>query len=223
MTETTQGLGILNSAEVFTIPKEEAVEKFKEYGAAVKRSRSAADKLLAQTFKALSEGFGVININEAIMKGGVNQDTSLPFLAVSRADEPVVWFQRSGNRGCFFGANQQLTMRRNKAQQQARRQWEVPEGMLASWHALFAPGHVPNRPEGYWRPHRAPVPTIPPQFRPADAKSKYLIMWEVEKWEMVVPVDPMLLRPLAGGLAVVVAHWDLSPVERMVLGSLLGQ
>lgn len=223
MTTTTEGLGILKSADVVTMPKEEALEKFKQYEEAVKRSHSAADQLLAQTFKALSEGLGVININEAIGKAGWNNETSLPFLAVSRADESVVWFTRNrrDETGGRFGATQTMVEAPTAAAEKSRRLFQYPIGTMEPWESIMGAGT--RVPRGFWGTHRAPVPGIPPQFRPADAKSKYLIMWEVEKWEMVMPVDPMLLRPLAGGLAVVVAHWDLSPVERMVLGSLLGQ
>jgi len=223
MTTDTPGLGILNSADVFTMPKEEALEKFKEYEAALRRSHSEADKLMTQTFKALSEGLGVINIHKAIGKAGFNAETSLPFLAVSRADQPVVWFRRNSRdeTGGRFGATQRMMEFPTAAAEKSRRLFQYPIGTMETWESVMGSGV--RVPRGFWGLHRAPVPSIPPQFRPGDAKSKYLIMWEVEKWEMVVPVDPMLLRPLAGGLAVVFAHWDLTEIERMVLGSLLGQ
>jgi hypothetical protein len=79
-------------------------------------------------------------------------------------------------------------------------------------------------PSGYWDTHRAPAPVIPPQHRPTLPLSQHWLLWHVEEWKRVAPVDPMLILPFgANGLGVVVAHWDLTPVERMVMGALLGQ
>lgn len=213
----------LATAEVVTMPKDEALKAYNIYAQAVRRSRSAADRAIASAYKALSEGKGIINIAAAIKKAGIDNATSLPLLAIVRADEKLCYFRRVGvSTAGLYGATQQLAQRRNRNMQNARRQFEAPEGTFPSWHDMN-PGK--SSPRGFWDVHRAPVPPIPPAYRPADAYSKYMILWHVEKWEMVAPVDPMLLRPLTGGvgLAVVVAHWDLTPIERMVMGGLLGQ
>jgi hypothetical protein len=50
----------------------------------------------------------------------------------------------------------------------------------------------------------------------------------VEKWESLPkpqrpPGDPMLLKPLAQtGLYAVMAHWNLTDIEKMVLGAMYG-
>lgn len=43
------------------------------------------------------------------------------------------------------------------------------------------------------------------------------ILWEAE-WQAVPPKDPALLRHLGGDLYAVVAVWDLTELERAVLG-----
>jgi hypothetical protein len=217
----TEGLGILNSADVVTMPKEEALEKFKEYDAARKRSNLAADKLMAQTFKALGEGRGVLNVTQAMKKAGVHEATQLPKLAIMRADQQFVHMKRGSSGACFFSFSERYYLqRRVKGQMSARLQFCMPEGTLPSLNSSH-----PRYMDAFYHVHSAPLPAIPPSLRPADALSKYCILWEVEKWEKrEPPVDPMLLRPIGHtGLYVVVAHWDLTPVERMVLGALLGQ
>lgn len=83
---------------------------------------------------------------------------------------------------------------------------------------MFAAGVLPE-PFRRLRDLTAIVPIIPANLRPAKALHRYVILWEAD-WE-AVPVDPMLLRHLHGDLYVVLAVWDLTPVERAVLNGRL--
>lgn len=217
-----RNLNPLAIAEVITMPKEEALEKFKEYRDAVKRSRSAADRALAQAYGALSKGEGIINAFEAIKRGGVDSAFK-PRLAIMRADCEFVHFKRSfgdSTQGFFSFSERYYLSRRVKQAQNARLQFAVPPGTFKKHEAGYA-----TQPRDYWWILKAPLPMIPPSLRPADALSKYAILWEVDEWSAIAPpTDPMLLRPLGQtGLYVIVAHWDLTPLERMVMGGLLKQ
>lgn len=216
-------LSPLKGADVVTMPRDEALEKFREYSGAVRRSQFAADKLLARAYRALSEGHGIINVPQAMKKAGVHEVTGLPKLAIMRADYEFAYFERSPGTGAFFSFSERFYLgRRVRKAQAARQQFFFDAEVFPDVPSLAF--------EYRWRAWRAPLPLIPPQFRPADAPSKYCLLWEVapDGWTRVEkprpPHDPMLLRPLgATGLYVVLAHWDLTPVERMVLGSILGQ
>jgi hypothetical protein len=61
----------------------------------------------------------------------------------------------------------------------------------------------------------AVVPTIPPEHRPTRSLAGYQILFE-PVWEDV-PHDPFLTRHLYGSLFVIVAEWDLTEVEQMIL------
>lgn len=88
-----------------------------------------------------------------------------------------------------------------------------------------------GRPAGYQheslRPWRgswsAMVPIVPPKHRPAGASSldAYLVLWEVDAWVWRTnpkpPVDPALLRHVGGDIYAVLATWDLTPLEQLVL------
>jgi hypothetical protein len=63
---------------------------------------------------------------------------------------------------------------------------------------------------------RALVPLIPPQYRPKFKLLNYHILFEPE-WEEVPPKDPFLCKHLGGSLFAILAAWDLTEVERMVL------
>jgi hypothetical protein len=226
MQETSEGLNILNnltSGEVVTMDRQAAIEKFREYEAAVKRTHAKADEVMAETYRALKDGHGVIHLASALKKGGVHANGS-PKLAISRADETMCFFRRHNEGGGLYGATIKQARFNHQGSQAAYRQYRVPDQTFPNWSKLRITIGQPqaHQPSGWWDVCSAPVPRIPPKLRPADARSRYQILWEVAEWKLVAPVDPLLLRPLTHGLAVVVAHWDLSQVERMVMGALLG-
>lgn len=67
--------------------------------------------------------------------------------------------------------------------------------------------------------HEAMVPIIPLHLRPKRGLQNYHILWEAE-WERVPPKDPYLLRRIGkADLWLVVAHWDLTEVERAALST----
>ena len=69
----------------------------------------------------------------------------------------------------------------------------------------------------------AMVPIVPPRHRPrANTRlSEYHVLWEVDDWAWLEapkpPVDPALLKHLGGDIYAVVATWDLTDLERLVL------
>ena len=67
--------------------------------------------------------------------------------------------------------------------------------------------------------HEAQTPIIPMRLMPEYNLMNYFILWEVEKWtkfDMPKP-DPLLLKRITENLFVVLASWDLTELERMVI------
>lgn len=226
--EPTLAGPLTDAAEVVTLNKDEALEKFNEYKAALRISRSQHDRMMKAVYGALSEGLGVISPRAAIVKAGVEPINLHPKLAISRADRDTVFFKRDHwNDTAYFSSSERFFLSAsNKSAQAKRDQFAFHSGELP---------RVPDR--DLWdraRPlyHdivKATVPIIPPEHRPAvGSLSEYSILWEVEKWEALPrpqrpPGDPMLLKPLAQtGLYAVMAHWDLTEIEKMVLGAMYG-
>jgi len=207
---------------IVTMPKEEALAKFESYRDAVRVSRAAADRMMMKAFRALSEGKGVLDLKQALAKGGVHEDTLLPKLAVMRADYPRCFLKRQGNATALYSAFDNKYLRNvYKGAQTAREQFQVTNLPVPKVYSELT--EIQRR--AVWNnwTFSAPVPPIPPEHRPSDAFSKYCILWEVDKWEPDAPPgDPILLQPIGGDLYAVLAHWDLTEVERMVLGAILG-
>ncbi len=216
-----------DAAEVVTLNKDDALAKFNEYKSALRVSRSQHDRMMKSVYGALSEGLGVINPKAAIIKAGVDDENYHPKLAISRADRDTVFFARQhwDNRA-FFSSSERFFLRvPNKAAQAKRDQFMFDVGQLPRSEALQQKW---GRDTLYEQIVKATVPIIPPEHRPEGFLNQYSILWEVEKWEALprpqrAPGDPMLLKPLAQtGLYAVMAHWDLTEIEKMVLGAMYG-
>lgn len=82
------------------------------------------------------------------------------------------------------------------------------------------PGQREEMTNGY-----ALVPIVPPTVRKGHADlSRYFTLWEVEQWadqriRAAADRDPYLLQRLGGDLYAVVGEWDLTELERAVMGS----
>jgi hypothetical protein len=217
---------LIDAAEVVTLNKDDALEKFNEYKAALRISRSQHDRMMKAVYGALSEGLGIINPRAAIIKAGVESINFHPKLAISRADHDTVFFRRNHwvNEAFFSSSERYFLAHSNKAAQAKRDQFAFGVGQLPRSDELW--GKSGNL---YTQTVKATVPIIPPEHRPTTRHlGDYSILWEVEKWEALprpqrAPGDPMLLKPLAQtGLYAVMAHWDLTEIEKMVLGAMYG-
>jgi hypothetical protein len=61
---------------------------------------------------------------------------------------------------------------------------------------------------------------IPLQHRPDGKLSDHHVLFEAE-WRRLPAADPMLLKRIDGPLFVVLAAWDLTPLEQAVLRNTL--
>lgn len=174
----------------------DAVDEKRREAVAELMSRDAA---IMRGYRHLALGRQVISLRDAITQGGADAQ-GRPRLAVARADMQTVRMSRSANGALTFGRSQRADHRDARTQR----------------HWSFDAGTMPPDNLG-WRTADAIVPMIPPRFRPA-VLERYALLWEAE-WRNVVPVDPALLRALGDGLYVVLATWDLTPLERAVLGA----
>lgn len=189
----------LNTLEVSV---EEATARLAEYEAMVASERTAEDEAIAQGYRSAKRGFPIIRMTETIAAGGWF-DNGLPRLAVIRADATtchVTISHRRPTTDVLFADSARAENR----------------GALVGRHTVRVT--VPSQPAGHrWRGQTI-VPIIPPRHRPKPHRLAHChILWEVEEWSNVVPVDPALVRHIRGDLWSVLATWDLSDLERAVL------
>jgi hypothetical protein len=148
----------------------------------------------------------VISLSRAFDIAGFHAN-GLPKLAIVRAD---------ANR-CFVDVNDRNT-------QGARimftdKEWSRNRGALVGSHHVVVDTTVSREvTKGRrWRGSTI-VPLIPPRHRPKRGRiGNFHILWEVDEWTPAPPRDPALLRHIRGDLWSVLAVWDLTDLERLVL------
>jgi hypothetical protein len=165
-------------------------------------------------------GGKIINVTESIKKAGINADGD-PKLAIVRADSPFVFCLKHANGTCGFYRSVESNPfgyeKKNLIVEAKTPDLQVSFGSYVWQHRK---GYETSQDWGIERRRiRAPTPLIPPSIL-QNIKTNlcnYSVLWEVEKWENIVPKDPMLLKQLTDNLFVVLASWDLTDLERAVL------
>ena len=162
------------------------------------------DQEIQRTYQKIAQGRIVIQALESIKTAGLNEQ-GLPKLAIVRADAETCFATMSRDGSARFSTTTAWS-----ADHWWRHHVNLPAGSFEV---------VKER--GRWDAGQAVVPLIPIHLRPKRGLANYHILWEAE-WARVVARDPMLLRRLGrGDLWLVVAAWDLTEIERIVLAAQL--
>lgn len=207
------------NVQQITMDPDVAREQLREYRRALHKRADAEYEAVAKGLEALADGTPIINLTDAIRTGGFF-DSGLPKLAIARADRTMVtaqWRSPFGT-GSWFG----------------RTLWH-PRGTLffdtlaSRGRAGHDMAHAVNLgteylPKDSYVRGSTLVPMIPASVRNTvrfDAR-KTFILFEVEAWRPIPHRDPFLLRHLACDAYALLAAWDLTPLEQMVMAGRAG-
>ena len=206
--------------QTITLDRNVARKAVADYRRAMQNARSerarAEDEAILRGYRAIARGQTIISLRDAIRAGG-EFSNFLPKLAIARADEPRISVWRFQDGRVIFGRNYSRVggyyrswgkPPKKPREMNGRGLRELPAGTLPRHAAIRAGDPVTAH---------AIVPIIPPELRPPASLERYWILFEAE-WSAVAPKDPALLRDLGGGLYAVLATWDLTELERTVLG-----
>lgn len=179
--------------ERLTMDKDQARDLYQRYQAH-RAGMTKEDQAIAAIYRRIAAGKLVIRALASITAAGLGED-HLPRLAIARADVKKV-------RCCNLHDEVVLMTEGGRSHAKDQR------------FTISMPGTQ------YKTPNRvASVPLIPVHLRPRKAIDKYHVLWEAD-WDQY-PVDPYLLRRFGQDAWLVVAAWDLTPVERAVMSSKL--
>lgn len=194
--------------ETIQVPPEEAAAKVAEYERLIAAERNAEDQAILAAYRAAARGLPVISMAKTIAVGGFFAN-GLPRLAVVRATAGECLVQWSGwgegTSVIFYDADPGWDGRRRN------------RGALVGKHSVRVP--VEDPPAARCSSSASTiVPVIPPDVRPRLRRlAGFHILWEVEEWKPVPPVDPALIRHIRGDLWALQAVWNLTDLERLVL------
>jgi hypothetical protein len=194
----------------------EAREQLREYRTSLHKRADAEYEAVAKGLEALADGTPILSLPQAIQAGGFDEKMR-PRVAIARADRRQVAFRWAPRTtvGVFStalpGAAGRATPTMIRSVDLGRRHG-VKEGTSDAWI------------EGY-----ALVPMIPAAVRNATRflERETFILFEVEQWSdtrlgVQPDRDPYLLRHLRGDAYAVLAEWDLTPLEQLVMAGRRG-
>ena len=191
--------------DILTVDPAEAEAKIAEFEASEARMRTTVDRAIAMVYRAVARGLGVIRLSRTIEAGGYFSN-GLPKIAVVRADATQCFCHWEWDSALIF----------------TDEVWRTNRGAMVGKHSVRV---RTTRPDGVtgrhnsWSRGQTMVPLIPLPHRPRPRRlAEMHLLWEVEKWEPVPPVDPALIKHLGGDLWVVLDVFSLTELERAVLG-----
>jgi hypothetical protein len=196
-----------------TIEQDVAVQKVADIKALSKSQRTDEDDALLSLYSSIAKhNARVITLSSAFKQTGLNE-LGQPKLAIARGDWKRVRFSPRGT-------------------------YRADRTSTNSWRYLYRSGQfsdaeIPNDRAGtvYLRDRvfeefelnnnlTTIVPHVPANIRPKFHLRNYHILFEVEKWEIEMSVDPFLLKHIMGDTYAVIAEWDLTPLEAQLLGGM---
>lgn len=178
------------NAVTLDVSQEQAAEALRLYREHKHAEPSQADREIERIYRQIARGKIVIQALESIRQAGLNED-GLPRLAIIRADSAACYLNCEHDNVVFSSGRFRRGVR-----------VEVP------W-----PGFQARAWSGSAR-----VPYIPLRLRPKAELDNYHILWEAD-WHLIIPKDPMLLKRIGTDAWVVLAAWDLTPIELSVLNA----
>lgn len=217
------------------IPRTQAREQAAEYSRAAKTindpGRRAEFLEIARAYRlAARDETPMIALTPTIVAGGTvtrtlvqwkgskserRTDYLLPRLAACRASASFCYtrgVQRDGSLELIDSLHRRYNYRAGRLKLETG--FPLPDGYERGWDLV-----------GSWSGSAwtSMVPIVPPRHRPAGAGdlSSFLVLWEADDWAWsqvpAPPGDPALLRHVGGDIYAVLATWDLTDLERLVL------
>jgi len=184
--------------DLIEMPKDKALEAYRAYNKILKEKRTRQDEILRRGYKHLAQGRKVINVADALLKAGLDS-VGRPRIAIARAHWGKCFMKVSEDGSCAFAESNNQFWRRASAYRCVN----------------FSPGTVGEKRQSVTG-YSAVVPSIPPHFKPTDSLSNYHVLWDA-KWTKEPPEDPLLLKHLGRNVYVILAVWDLTPLEKSLL------
>jgi hypothetical protein len=202
--------------EQLEIPQEEAKRQIHALKEMFRANKSVADNKIYRDLKRayghMQHGGKVIDIYKAFKDSG-EKEPGHPKIAIVRADGRKCYCTRLRDGAAVFSHDS------------GGRSWGGPRGSSTA-RKTYGEIQVPENTFSWdyhpWdkRVLSTIAPIIPPVIMIESVRfnlSNYHILFEVEEWKLEPPVDPILLKQINGSLFAVLAHWDLTEIERAII------
>lgn len=198
--------------EQITMARAEAAELYRKYRAH-KAYSEPIDWEVQRTYQLLAQGKVIIRAIDSIKAAGLD-DKGLPKLALAPATATACHIRRDSSGSLIMGPNDDFWHTRKNQLRFREETFAFPADSF-----LVKERWSNDRRRASHTDHKAVTPPVPVDVRPRRGLDNYHVLWEAE-WEPIPPRDPYLLRRIGkADLWLVVAHWDLTEVERAALST----
>lgn len=188
------------------VPQEQAKVEWKKYCELLKKRKDKHLKIMKEAMYFAKQGKKILDVYEAIQKAGLNKNGE-PRFAIARADFNNASFRKMDEGSGIFG-DQWNKDSVSLPQKTFKIHWERKEGRTDEWNIKD-------------RDLQTKVPIIPADLMPEGDLSNYYILWEVKEWEKLPETkDPFLLKRISENLFVILGTWDVTELERAIIGGL---
>lgn len=189
--------------KAITMSKEKAKKEWKAYLALLKKRKEKYLKEFKDAYYHLSKGRKIIDICEVMKGAGINEKFE-PRLAIAPANEKTIYFhKREGGVGRFSTKWRSWGNRFDVS---------LPKETFPEWPKEKGHEYTIDK-----ETLETSVPKIPANYVPDGELSNYYLLWEVEYWKLP-PKDPILLKRVSKNLFAVLAGWQLTKLERAIIG-----
>jgi hypothetical protein len=216
--------------DTVTMDRDAARRAFLDYRREVREARTKAldeaqrrqladDEAIMSGYRVLMRGRQVLRLSSTLASGGYTSRTGtapawaaserrklqrVPRLAIMRADAEFAYTMGVEDDGSVIFTDEPTWL----PDRWVRKRRTLPSGTFPEYDRRYPDRLV------------ARVPHVPPTLRPNGSLGRYDVLWEAEwaKADPRPPRDPALLRLIGGDLYAVVALWELTELERAVLG-----
>lgn len=208
------------NVNLLAIPKRQAEKEYESYAQVLKQNRKEEYlEELKTLYRHLAKGKKIINIYDAFQKVGLIAEQNTPKLAIVQANAKMCYFEKREHGTGKFSKYPQEDYRTPKSEfyydvlmpSQTYPEWET--GIFPDqWNKGLTVTRIKNR------ILETRVPIVPARLLPKAGLHNYHIIWEVDKWNVrKAPVDPILVKRVTKNMFVVLAVWDLSPIEQAII------
>ena len=203
-----------------SLSREQAQTEYEQYRQALKTKKDAFLHEMRVAYGYMRHGKAVLDVWQAFGDQGVD-DRGDPKLAISPADVPEIVFRKFRSDDTRWTGVFCPSDHRHRDHLETR----LKHGDVFIPKGVCTPKYNTTATESWLRTEalrpsiRAKVPIVPARFMPNHSLANYHILWEVESWTELTrpPRDPLLLKRVSPNVFVVLAGWDLTPLERAVL------
>jgi hypothetical protein len=203
----------MQGLELLTMDRETAAIKYAEALEAEKQTQKANFRQLKKVYWHLKSGRKIIDLYETFKKLPLNADGD-PSIGIAPLGSKMCFCDKKENGGLVFSGKRIWNYKRQAGE------IHIPAGLCKPWKMITLKHRDGSSTyQTIDRPNlQAAAPDLPPKLAHlTNNAGDRFILFDVKKWELAPPDDPLILRQITANLFAVEATFALTKIEKAIL------